>query len=158
MIIMKSITRNYSKALRLGAFGALLTLVSCGTPQQTRPVADAEADFGSRRNFALTGGVTEEAGLTGFQRDSFGAFFAEAAREMLTKRGLTEVGATQTDSADYIIRFILRDNLIVTALDPSTRRLIWRGQSDKGLSGEKLSQSVVTKLVEQALNGFPPRR
>jgi membrane-bound lytic murein transglycosylase B len=155
---MKSITIKYGKTLRLSAFVALLSLVSCGTPQQTRPVADAEANFGSRQNFALTGGVTEEAGLTGFQRDSFEAFFTEAAREILIKRGLTEVGETQTDSADYIIRFILRDNLIVTALDPSSRRLIWRGQSDKGLSGETLSQSVVTKLVEQALNGFPPRR
>ncbi len=155
---MKSIAKQSYLTVRMVGIGVVLSLMSCGSPQQTRPVSDSEANFGDRKNFALTGGVTEEAGLTGFQRDSFGAFFAEAAREILTKRGLTEVGETQTDSADYIIRFILRENLIVTALDPSSRRLIWRGQSNTGLGGETLSQSVVSKLVEQALNGFPPRR
>jgi hypothetical protein len=150
---------NISRATsRWSVIGALLLVVSCGSLRQTQTISDSEVNFADRRNFALTGGVTEEAGLTGFQRDSFGAFFAESAREILTSRGLTEVGASHPDSADYIIRYILRDKLIITALDPSSRRLIWRGQSDKGLSGETLSQSVVAELVEQAISGFPPRR
>jgi len=136
----------------------LLLLSSCGGPRPAQQVSDAEVNFAARRTYALTGGDTEEAGLSGFQRDSFGAFFNEAINEILSRRGLTEFTNSSSDSADYIIRYILRDKLIVTALDPVSRRLIWRGQSDDRFVGAELSQDSVSKLVKQATSGFPPRR
>ncbi len=132
------------------------TIVSCGSPQQMQQVSDAEFNFSERKTYALTGGDTDEAGLSGFQRDSFRTFFDSAVNELLSKRGLSEFGENGTDSADYIIRYILRDRLIITVLEPESKRLIWRGQSDTGLSGATLSLSAVTALVEQAINGFPP--
>ncbi len=154
---MNSISKNYLRALGLSLVGALLLTVSCGSPQQMRQASDTEVNFSERKTYSLTGGDTEEAGLTGFKRDSFRAFFNEALNEILAKRGLTEVGESETDSADYIIRYILRDVLVINALDPDSRRLIWRGQSDTGLAGVKLSQSAVTNIVEQAIGGFPPQ-
>jgi len=137
---------------------ALSLLASCGGgPRPSQQVSDAEVNFSERRTYALTGGDTEEAGLSGFQRDSFRAFFTGAVNEILNRRGLTEVTDSRSDSADYIIRYILRDKLIITALDPKSRRLIWRGQSDDGLPGGGLSQAAVSKLVKQAISGFPPR-
>ena len=155
---MKNSIIHLKNILFVNAVVALLLLSSCGGPQPSQQVSDAEVNFASRRTYILTGGDTEDAGLSGFQRDSFGAFFTGAINETLSKRGLTEVTDSRSDSADYIIRYILRDKLIVTALDPESRRLIWRGQSDDRFVGAELSQETVSKLVKQAISGFPPRQ
>lgn len=131
----------------------LAALVGCRGGSAPSAVEERGFDFSSLTAYSITGGDTEAAQLTGFERDSFHSYFVEAAREALAVRGLQE----STAGPDVIVRYTLGERLVVTALDAQTRRLIWRGESGAKFLERKLSREWVHELTRQALEGFPQR-
>ncbi|HSG98607.1 MAG TPA: DUF4136 domain-containing protein [candidate division Zixibacteria bacterium] len=131
----------------------LAALGGCRSGSAPSAVEERGFDFGSLKAYSITGGDTEAAQLTGFERDSFHSYFVEAAREALAGRGLNESSA----GPDVIVRYTLGERLVVTALDAQSRRLIWRGESAGKFLERKFSREWVHELTRQALAGFPKR-
>ena len=103
------------------------------------------------------GGDTGEAELTGFKRDAFNNLFARAVRSTLNERGMTEVNSdspTPRRDADIIIRYTLRERLVITILDEDTRRLIWRGEAANKFDPEDLRQETIDTTVREILSEF----
>ena len=151
---MDNLMKERPRALTvLTAFLALATLMTACRKSgvENTSIEEAGYAFHSLGAFSITGGDTEAAGLSGFQRDSFHSYFVSAAREILLAHNLEE----SVDYPDIIIRYTLGETLIVTALDAETRRLVWRGESRDTFDARSLTRDSVKTLVRQALERFP---
>lgn len=135
----------------LVAVALLAVFTGCGGYGGGYGAKEAGFDFSAIGAYQISGGDTEGAGLSGFERDSFHNFFVKAANTEMQKRKL-EFSA---EAPDALLRYTLREKLIVTLLDVETRRLIWRGESSALYSDKELSQDWVTELVKQAMASLP---
>ena len=54
-----------------------------------------------------------------------------------------------------VMRYTLRKTLLITVMDASTRRLIWRGESKREFRAESMNAELIEALVRDILSGFP---
>ncbi|MFQ5606503.1 MAG: DUF4136 domain-containing protein [Candidatus Zixiibacteriota bacterium] len=136
----------------------LLILMGCRPSGNVQRVSEAGYDFGELSAYTITGGDTDAASLTGFEHDKFHVLFVRSAREFLNARGFREVNPDDAEApqeADIVMRYTLRETLIITIMDAETRRLIWRGESAAEFTGADLNQESIDGFVRKILSGFP---
>ena len=136
-----------------------LTLISaCRPSSNIQRASEKGYNFGQLSAYTISGGDTDGASLTGFEHDTFHNLFVRAARSALNERGMQEVNPNDPDApqqADMVMRYTLRKTLLITVMDANTRRLIWRGESEREFTAESMNAESIEALVRDILSGFP---
>lgn len=137
---------------------ALALISGCRSSSNIQRASEKGYNFSKLSAYTISGGDTEGASLTGFEHDTFHNLFVRAARSALNERGLQEVNPNDPDApqqADMVMRYTLRKTLLITVMDASTRRLIWRGESEREFTAESINAELIDELVRDILSGFP---
>lgn len=126
----------------------------CAPSGGVRQASEQSFDFSSATTYSITGGDAEQANFTGFERDKFAGFFQRAVELELGKKGLSPADPAAGRDARLLVRYSLREKLVITFSDAISRRLVWRGESRDVFTTSKLNQDEISTLVKQALSGF----
>ena len=131
-----------------------LSLSACSSSRVGRAQYDPEVNFPTMTRFGFTTGDVSFLKLSSYEADQFEQTFRQATKDILLGQGMLRVDFG--DSPDLLIRYTVRERLIIRIIDAQTRGLIWRGESSSEINSPRVQPDEIEMAVSEALAGYPP--